>query len=392
MTQLQPLCRAPALIAFVAYALSTNRRAIRIRTVLWGFGLQFLFAVIVLKTPYGQQAMAYLSDKTKAVLGFASVGTSFVFGIVGNQTAWTEAMKKVFGDSGIQYGTLIAFQILPAIIFVAALFAILYHLGIMQIVVRGFAVVMQRVMGVSGAESLNVAASIFHGADRARRSHHPALPAHADRSRSWMTVMTRWDGAHLGRHHGRLHRIRDGRTAHPDRGDHDGAGHDDDGEDAGAGDRRPGDARDGPHGAGQGREHHRRRRAGHLRGAASRAERQRDERNQRQTIPGYQMFTSLPGATSRAPGTPHGAGQGREHHRRRRAGHLRGAASRAERRRDADLFAGSQYDERNSIATISTTQPFGKTHHGVDDNHNLFGAMRRPGDVSRRSAWRRART
>jgi CNT family concentrative nucleoside transporter len=187
MTQLQPLCGL-ALIAFVAYALSTNRRAIRIRTVLWGFGLQFLFAVIVLKTPYGQQAMAYLSDKTKAVLGFASVGTSFVFGIVGNQTAWTEAMKKVFGDSGIQYGTLIAFQILPAIIFVAALFAILYHLGIMQIVVRGFAVVMQRVMGVSGAESLNVAASIFMGQTEAPLTIRPYLPTLTESE--LMTVMT----------------------------------------------------------------------------------------------------------------------------------------------------------------------------------------------------------
>src|SRR5262252_5075852 len=135
MTQLQPLLGL-VLIGLVAYALSTHRRAIRVRTVLWGFGLQFLFAVIVLKTPYGQAAMSYLSDKTKAVLGFASVGTSFVFGIVGDQPAWAEAMKKVFGEAGAQYGTLIAFQILPAIIFVAALFAILYHLGIMQIVVR----------------------------------------------------------------------------------------------------------------------------------------------------------------------------------------------------------------------------------------------------------------
>jgi CNT family concentrative nucleoside transporter len=187
MTQLQPLCGL-ALIAFVAYALSTNRRAIRARTVLWGFGLQFLFAVIVLKTSVGQDAMACISDKTKTVIGFANVGTSFVFGIVGNQPAWAQAMTRVFGESGVQYGTLIAFQILPAIIFVSALFAILYHLGIMQRVVRVFAFVMQRVMGASGAESLNVAASIFMGQTEAPLTIRPYLPRLTESE--LMTVMT----------------------------------------------------------------------------------------------------------------------------------------------------------------------------------------------------------
>lgn len=187
MTQLQPLCGL-ALIAFVAYALSTNRRAIRARTVLWGFGLQFLFAVIVLKTSVGQDAMACISDKTKTVIGFANVGTSFVFGIVGNQPAWAQAMTRVFGESGVQYGTLIAFQILPAIIFVSALFAILYHLGIMQRVLRFFAFVMQRVMGASGAESLNVAASIFMGQTEAPLTIRPYLPRLTESE--LMTVMT----------------------------------------------------------------------------------------------------------------------------------------------------------------------------------------------------------
>ena len=172
----------------VAYALSTNRRAIRARTIFWGFGLQFLFALIVLKTTIGQLVFAVLGDRIRQLLGFAAVGSSFVFGPIGNQPVWARIMTTVLGPEGAQYGVIFAFQIAPTIIFIAALFAILYYFGIMQIVVRLFAVVMNRVMGASGAESLNVAASIFMGQTEAPLTIRPYL---AQMTQSeLMTVMT----------------------------------------------------------------------------------------------------------------------------------------------------------------------------------------------------------
>ena len=90
IARFQPVCGL-LLIALIAYALSTNRKAIRLRTIAWGFSLQFLFAVIVLKTPYGQRAFEILGDRIKQLLGFATVGSSFVFGPIGDQAAWSRS-------------------------------------------------------------------------------------------------------------------------------------------------------------------------------------------------------------------------------------------------------------------------------------------------------------
>ena len=187
MGRLQPICGL-VLIAAIAYALSTDRKAIRLRTVVWGFGLQFLFALIVLKTTVGQRTFEVLGDKIRALLGFAAVGSSFVFGPIGNQPVWGRIMTNVLGPEGAQYGVIFAFQIAPTIIFIAALFAILYYFGIMQIVVRLFALVMSKVMGASGAESLNVAASIFMGQTEAPLTVRPYLPKMTESE--LMTVMT----------------------------------------------------------------------------------------------------------------------------------------------------------------------------------------------------------
>src|SRR6478752_204127 len=156
MERLQPIVGL-LLIGLTAYALSTNRRAIKLRTIVWGFGLQLLFALIVLKTSVGQNTFEFLGEQIRKLLGFAAVGSSFVFGPIGNQPVWAQMMDKVFGPAGSQYAVIFAFQIAPTIIFIAALFAILYYFGIMQFVVRGFALVMNKVLGASGAESLNVA-------------------------------------------------------------------------------------------------------------------------------------------------------------------------------------------------------------------------------------------
>ena len=158
----------------LAILLSRNRGAISWRTVAWGLGLQAAFAAFVLLVPLGRKLFAGLGDAVTAILSFSYAGSSFVFGEIGKQNS--------------SLGLIFAFQVLPAIIFVSALFAILYYLGIMQLVVRAFAVIMNKVMGASGAESLNVAASIFMGQTEAPLTIRPFLPG-LTRS-ELMTVMT----------------------------------------------------------------------------------------------------------------------------------------------------------------------------------------------------------
>ncbi len=163
-----------ALILGIGIALSRNRRAISRRIVAWGLGLQLAFAVFVLLVPFGHWLFQKLGEVVTEILSFSYAGSAFVFGEIGKQHS--------------SLGIIFAFQVLPAIIFVSALFAILYYLGVMQLVVKAFAVVMNRVMGASGAESLNVAASIFMGQTEAPLTIRPFL---SGMTRSeLMTVMT----------------------------------------------------------------------------------------------------------------------------------------------------------------------------------------------------------
>jgi CNT family concentrative nucleoside transporter len=164
-------------ILAIAYLFSTDRKAIRGKTVFWGLVLQFLFALFVLKTTVGQVVFAWLGAKINRLLQFSFVGSEFLFGKLG-----------LPGGGGDNIGFIFAFQVLPTIIFIAALFAILYYLGVMQLVVKLFAQVMTRLMGASGAESLNVAASIFMGQTEAPLTIRPYLN---NMTRSeLMTVMT----------------------------------------------------------------------------------------------------------------------------------------------------------------------------------------------------------
>src|SRR6202166_2871789 len=156
-----------------AYVFSTNRRAIRLKTIAWGLGLQFVFAVFVLRIDAGRIVFQKAGDVVTRLLGYAYAGSHFVFGDL--------------AKPGSQLGYF-AFGVLPTVIFIAAFFAVLYHFGIMQIIIKLFAWVMTRVMGASGAESLNVAASIFMGQTEAPLTIRPFLP---DLTRSeLMTVMT----------------------------------------------------------------------------------------------------------------------------------------------------------------------------------------------------------
>ena len=150
-----------AAVMAVAYLFSNNRRAIQPRVIYWGLGLQIGFAFLVLKTPLAQ-AFRALSSVINRLLGFSIEGSKFVFG-------------DKLGAPSDQFGVVFAFQILPIIIFIASLFAILYYLGVMQVFVRAMALVMQKMMGTSGAESTSVAASIFMGQTEAPLTIRPFL-------------------------------------------------------------------------------------------------------------------------------------------------------------------------------------------------------------------------
>jgi concentrative nucleoside transporter, CNT family len=158
----------------LAFIFSTNRRAIRLKTVAWGLGLQIAFAIFVLRVDIGRRAFQVIGDAANRVLAYSFVGSQFIFGELGKQNS--------------NVGFIFAFQVLPVVIFICALFAILYHIGVMQLIIRIAAIVMTKIMGASGAESLNVAASIFMGQTEAPVTIRPFLP---DLTRSeLMTVMT----------------------------------------------------------------------------------------------------------------------------------------------------------------------------------------------------------
>jgi len=162
-----------AAVLATAWLFSTNRKAIQPKLLAWGLGLQFLFAFLVLKTDLGQvfQAASYAVN---ALLEYAESGSQFLFGPLGAKNA-AVAVSGVPGAE-VKFGVIFAFQVLPIVIFIAALFSILYYFGIMQYVIKGMAWLMLRIMGASGAESTNVAASIFMGQTEAPLTIRPFLP------------------------------------------------------------------------------------------------------------------------------------------------------------------------------------------------------------------------
>jgi CNT family concentrative nucleoside transporter len=135
-------------ILAIAWLLSTNRRLVPWRTVLVGTGLQLVFAVLILKTAPGRAFFLWASHAVTTFLDFADAGSRFVFG-------------EDFRDH------LVAFKVLPTIIFFSSVIAILYHVGLVQKVVRAFAWLMMRLMGTSGAESFSAAGNVFVGCTEA---------------------------------------------------------------------------------------------------------------------------------------------------------------------------------------------------------------------------------
>jgi CNT family concentrative nucleoside transporter len=161
-------------VLVAAWLGSTDRKHIRWRTVAWGLGLQICFAFLVLRFDYGQRAMTWAGGVVNSMLASTAAGTKVLFGALGTP------------DTSL--GSIFAFQVLPTIIFISAFFAVLYHIGVMQIIIRALAWVMLKTMRISGAESMNVAASIFMGQTEAPLTIRPFL-AGATRS-ELMTIMT----------------------------------------------------------------------------------------------------------------------------------------------------------------------------------------------------------
>ncbi len=135
---------------FIAYLLSDNRKEIKYKPVLGGILLQFVFALLILKTATGKEVFQYIEIYVSKLMEFSIKGASFVFGKLANQK-----------DKSV--GFIFAFQVLPTVIFFSSIMSILYHLKIMQKIVKGMAWVMQKTMKISGAESMAVAANSFIG-------------------------------------------------------------------------------------------------------------------------------------------------------------------------------------------------------------------------------------
>ncbi|MCA9056395.1 MAG: hypothetical protein KDA75_21350, partial [Planctomycetaceae bacterium] len=198
----------------LAYLLSNQRNRIRWSLVVWGMTLQFLFALLILRTPVGQPVFSWLNNGVSALIGYTNDGTTFVFKPLNPafETTWqvvdssappasdvsptdsddTAGQSETSEAGPVPSGTRlhlqsrdtprvapplmnIAFWVLPTVIFFSALLSVLYHLGVMQLVVKGIAWVMVRTMGTSGAETLCVAANIFVGQTEAPLMVRPFL-------------------------------------------------------------------------------------------------------------------------------------------------------------------------------------------------------------------------
>jgi CNT family concentrative nucleoside transporter len=162
-------------LLLIAYAISNNRKAINWRIVFWGLGIQLLFALFILKSPIGQPFFGYIDIVIRKLLSFSDAGSDFLF-----QSYLTGKVE----------GPLInfAFRTLPTIIFFSSLMAILYHLGVMQWIVKWIARGMQKTLKTSGAETLSVSANIFVGQTEAPLMIRPFI--HNMTRSEIMAVMT----------------------------------------------------------------------------------------------------------------------------------------------------------------------------------------------------------
>jgi|TARA_B100000427_G_scaffold162512_1_gene135123 CNT family concentrative nucleoside transporter len=138
-------------LLLIAFLLSENRKKINIKTVSIGLALQFLFAIFILKTPFGAPIFSFLDQAITKLISFSDSGANFLF------TSYVDGVG--FHPGLINF----AFKTLPTIIFFSSLVSVLYHFGIIQVIVKFIARSMQKTMGTSGSETLSVAGNIFLG-------------------------------------------------------------------------------------------------------------------------------------------------------------------------------------------------------------------------------------
>ena len=151
-----------ATMILIAWLMSFDRKAINWRLVISGFGLQAVFGLIVLKTDAGRMIFQRLGDIITGLLGFQEQGARFVFGNL-VQSAVPVTGEGATAGMMAQTGAYFAFNVLPTIIFFSALMSVLYYLGVMQLIVKGLAFVMQKTLKTSGAETLSASGNIFLG-------------------------------------------------------------------------------------------------------------------------------------------------------------------------------------------------------------------------------------
>ncbi|HQU60225.1 MAG TPA: Na+ dependent nucleoside transporter N-terminal domain-containing protein, partial [Saprospiraceae bacterium] len=142
----------------VCYLLSNNRRAINWRLVGMGMTMQFILAIAILRVPLIKKIFDVIASFFVVVLDFTEAGANFVLG------SWPSVTQVTDGSGAlVTVGYIFAFKVLPTIIFFSALSSVLYYLGILQLIIKGFAWVMTRTMKLTGAESLAAAANVFIG-------------------------------------------------------------------------------------------------------------------------------------------------------------------------------------------------------------------------------------
>ncbi|MEO0339235.1 MAG: nucleoside transporter C-terminal domain-containing protein, partial [Bacteroidota bacterium] len=143
----------------ICYLLSSDRKAINWKTVGIGLALQLVLGIMILKAPFVKEVFSLLASFFVAVLDFTEAGADFVLG------NWPDfvAYEDEGGQGVIEIGYVFAFKVLPTIVFFSALSSLLYYLGILQIIIKGFAWVMVKTMGLTGPESLAAAANVFIG-------------------------------------------------------------------------------------------------------------------------------------------------------------------------------------------------------------------------------------
>ncbi len=153
----------------MAWAISLNRKSFPWRTVIWGVGLQFVLALLILKTPWGGALFEFAGKIVQKLIQFANQGTAFVFGPLADSSL----LGKTFGPA---HGMVFAILVTGTVVIVASLSSLFYHWGILQRVVRAIAFLMRKAMGTSGSETLSAAANIFMGQTEAPLVIRPYVP------------------------------------------------------------------------------------------------------------------------------------------------------------------------------------------------------------------------